>query len=167
MNIRKTSTAILILGASAPALATGDAGAGGAALLTPQIGTIFWTVVTFISLLWLLRRFAWGPLIGAVEAREKSIADTIDAAKSDRSEAETLLQQHRDLLAEARRERAEAVEQGRRDAEAVKAEILDEARKQRDHLLKQTEAQLEAGMSQAPVDLAIGAAEKLLAERLD
>lgn len=148
--------------------------AGGSSLIEPKIGTIFWTVLTFGALVFLLGRFAWKPLLGALGEREKSIRDSIDQARRDREEAESLLAQQRELLEQSRRERAEALSTGRREAETVKAEILEEARKQREKLLQQTEAQVQAGMRQAraelrgvAVDLALSAARKLLSRNLD
>ena len=147
---------------------------GGGALLQPEIGTIFWTLVTFLIMLGILRRFAWNPLLGAIDAREKSIRDALQQADRDREQVEALLKEQRDLVAEARRERAEAVELGKRDAEKIKDEILGKARAQRDQVLKQTEEQVEAGLRKArgelratAVDLAILAAEKLLTRSLD
>lgn len=156
----------------APAAASG--GGGGSSLITPDAGTMFWTFVTFLLLVFLLRRFAWKPLIGALDARESSIQQTMDKAGQDRAEAEKLLQQHRELLDQARRERAEAVAAGQQDAEKLKAEILEEARRQREQLLQQTQAQVAAEMRearadlrQAAVELSISAAEKLLGKNLD
>ena len=151
-----------------------EGGAGGAALLTPKWGTMFWTSVTFVLLLWILGKYAWKPILGAVDAREQSIRDSIDQARKDQEDAASLVDQHRGLLAEARRERAEAVEEGKRDAEKVKAEILDKAREQRDRVLEETQGQIDAGLRKAhfelratAVDLAIQAAEKLLTRNLD
>lgn len=162
----------MLAAATLPALAS--EGGGGAKLVEPQFGTIFWTTVTFIVLVFLLARFAWKPLLGALNERETSIRQSIEQARQDREEAEKLLGEHRDLLGQARRERAEALSTGQRDAEKLKAEILEEARKQREQLLEQTEAQVQAGMRQAraelrtvAVDLAIQAAEKLLTKNLD
>jgi len=158
-----------------PVLASEEGGGGaGAALIQPQIGTVFWTLLTFLILVVLLRLFAWKPLLGALQAREQSIHDSIEHARKDREEAESLIVQHKELLDQARRERAEAVTEGQRDAEKLKAEILDEARKQREQLLAQTQTQVEAGLRQAraelrtvAVDLAIQAAEKLISRNLD
>jgi F-type H+-transporting ATPase subunit b len=143
-------------------------------LIQPQFGTIFWTVVTFVILAVLLGRFAWKPLLAAVEARETGIRDAIEGARRGREEAERLLGEHKAMLDLARKERADAVEAGRRDAERLKAEILDEARKQREQLMKQASAQIEAGLRQAraelkgeAADLAIQAAGKLLGKNLD
>jgi len=170
----KTVAALGAVAACSPSWASSEGGAGGAALLTPQIGTIFWTFLTFIALVFLLGRFAWKPLLGAIDAREQSIRDSFEQSRRDREQAESLLGEHRELLTAARRERAEAVEQGKRDAEKVKAEILDEAKRQRDQVLKDTEAQVEAGVRKAHADLradtvglAILAAEKLLSRNLD
>jgi len=160
-----------LLAASAAAASEGG---GGGSLIEPAMGTMFWTLLTFLLMVVVLGRYAWKPLIAALDAREKSISDTIDRANRDRGEAETLLQQHRDLLDEARRERAEAVAKGQQDADALKAEILDEARKQREQVLEQTRAQVAAELREAraelraaAVDLSIRAAEKLLAKNLD
>jgi F-type H+-transporting ATPase subunit b len=160
--------------AGLPAWASEEGGAGGAALLTPEIGTIFWTFLTFIALVFLLGRFAWKPLLGAIDAREESIRSSFEQARKEREQAESLVSEQRELLTAARRERAEAVEQGKRDAEKVKEEILDEARRQRDQVLKESQAQIDAGLRKAQadlrssaVDLAIQAAGKLLTKNLD
>lgn len=163
--------ALLLASASAHAA---EGGSSSSLLIQPQFGTIFWTVVTFLILSFLLGRFAWKPLLGAVEARESGIRDAIQGAQRDRDEAQRLLEEQRAMLSLARKERAEAVEAGRRDAERLKSEILDEARRQREQLQKQAEAQIEAGLRQAraalrgeATDLAIQAAGKLLERNLD
>lgn len=160
--------------ALASAAARAAEGGAGASLIEPQLGTIFWTTLTFLILVWLLGRFAWKPLLGALQARESAIQSSIDQARADREQAEGLLRQHRELLDQARRERAEAVTAGQRDAEKLKAEILAGARAQREQMLTQTEAQIQAGMRQAraelrevAADLAIQAAGKLLDRTLD
>ena len=154
--------------------ASASEGGAGASLIQPQIGTMFWTTVTFLILVVLLGRFAWKPLLGALEAREKSISGTLEQARKDRESAEALLAEHRQLLDQARRERAEAVVAGQRDAEKLKAEILEQARRERDQVLAQTQTQIQSEMRQArgdlkaaAVDLAIAAAERLLSKNLD
>lgn len=173
VSLRRAAAVTALLFAALPALAS-EGGGGGASLIEPKFGTVFWTLITFIILIVLLARFAWRPLLGALETREKSIQESIDKAREDREQAEQLISRHRELLDQARRERAEAVSEGQRDAEKLKAEILDEARKQREQVLAQTQKQVEAGLRQAraelrgvAVDLAIQAAEKLLTKNLD
>jgi F-type H+-transporting ATPase subunit b len=149
-------------------------GDGGSALINPNLGTIFWTVVTFVIFAFILSRVAWKPLIGALDARETSIRDNLDTAKREREEAQGVLAEHKRLVAGAHRERAAAVAAGQEEAERLKAEILDAARQQREKLLAQTDAQVQAGLRQAKaelrsvaVDLAIQAAGKLLEKNLD
>jgi len=168
-----SSLALLCLLAPATARAA-EGGNSSSLLIQPQFGTIFWTVVTFLILAFLLGKFAWKPLLAAVETRETGIRDAIEGAKREREEAQRLLEEHKAMLNLARKERADAVEAGRRDAERLKAEILDEARRQREQLMKQAETQIDAGLRQAraelkgeAADLAIQAAGKLLGRNLD
>jgi len=155
-------------------LASEGGGISGEALITPQIGTIFWTLVTFILLVFVLKRLAWKPLLDALEARESQIRGDIHQAKQDRDEAQRILEENRQILAQARRERAEAVEAGRRDAERLKEEILENGRSQRDQILAQAQQQIQAEvrgarseLREAATELAIRAAERLLAKNLD
>ena len=168
----------LILASTLSWLPAAAAGGGGAAdgnlLVTPQFGLVFWTLVTFILLLVVLGRFAWKPLLGALNERERSIQESLDNARTEREQAQKLLDEHRELVAQARRERSEAVAAGQRDAERLKAEILEEGRKQREQMLKQTEEQVKAEMRQArselrgvAADLSVRVAEKLLAHNMD
>lgn len=164
----------LALASGSAVASSGGASALGQKLIEPHFGTVFWTLITFILMLVVLRKYAWGPLLSALDAREKSISDSLEQARNEREEAEKLVQEHRDLVSQARRERAEALAEGQRDAEKVRAEILEEARRQREQVLKQTEEQVQSAMSQAraemrgiTADLAIQAAEKLLTKNLD
>ena len=158
----------------ANAASASEGASSGSALIQPQIGTILWTAITFVILMILLGRYAWKPLLAAVDAREKGIRDKLETARQQRDESQKILDEHKALLNQARRERAEAVEAGRRDAERVKGEILEEARRQREQLVAQTETQLAASLRQARAELkgevanlAIQAAGKLLAKNLD
>ena len=175
---RMVCAAVFLTGGWASAFAAegghGDAAPSGSSLITPQVGLIFWTTLTFVILLLLLGRFAWKPLLGAIEARERGIRDALDQARREREEAAALLQQHRELINQARRERAEVVAEGQKDAARLKAEILDEAKKQRELVLQQTEAQVKSMVRQAKeelrgmaADLAIQAAGKLIGRNLD
>lgn len=171
--MRRLITAGMLL-ALASAASASEGGGGGNALIQPQLGTIIWTTATFFILLLLLGRFAWKPLLAAVDAREKGIRDNIELARQQRDESQRILEEHKEILNQARRERAEAVEVGRRDAERIKGEILEEARRQREHLVAQTEDQIAASLRQARLefkgevaDLAIRAAGKLLGKSLD
>ena len=74
-------------------------------------------LVTFIIVLIILRKFAWGPLLSAVEGREKNITNAIESAKRERAEAEKLLSEQKTAIASARQEAAEAVRKTQADME--------------------------------------------------
>lgn len=170
----RLASAIAVFLAGAPVLASETTAAEGNILITPSPGTMIWTVLTFCLLMILLRFVAWKPLLGALESREQAIKGDLDQARKERDDASKLLDEHRALIDQARRERAEAVEAGRKDAERLKEEILAEGRKQRDQLLQQAEAQTAAQVRQAKAelrattaDLALEVAGKLLGRNLD
>ncbi|MFC1660524.1 F0F1 ATP synthase subunit B [Gemmatimonadota bacterium] len=150
----------------------GEEGEGG--LFSINLGLSIWTVVIFVSLLIVLRRFAWGPILSAVEAREKGIQDALDEARTRQAEAEALLEEHRKQLAEARREAQEIIGQGRDAADRLRKDMDTKAREESELLLARARAEIGREKDAAvdairkeSVDLALAAASKLLHEKLD
>lgn len=146
----------------------------GSSLITPDIGTIFWTVVTFVLLAILLGRFAWRPLLAVLEERERTIRESLEQAQKARAEAEETLRRNQEILAAARRETAAIIEQGKREAEALKGEITAQARREAQALVDQGRQQVQHEQRQAMeqlrrqvADLAIQAAERIIARSLD
>jgi F-type H+-transporting ATPase subunit b len=89
-----------------------------------------WSAVTFLIFLFLLGRYAWKPLIAALDAREGQIRGDISAAESARLKAEQMLAEHSKRMAQVQDEIREALAQGRRDAESLKQEIVGQAQKE-------------------------------------
>ena len=146
----------------------------GSSLITPDLGTIFWTVVTFVLLAWILGRFAWKPLLAVLEERERTVKASIEQAERARSEAEEAVRRNQEILAQARRETELIIEQGKREAESLRSEILAQARKEAQDLVEQGKKQVQYEQKQAieqlrgqVADLAIRAAERLIARSLD
>jgi F-type H+-transporting ATPase subunit b len=146
----------------------------GSSLITPEFGTIFWTVVTFVILAALLGRFAWKPLLQILEERERTVKASIEAAERARAESEEILRKNQETLANARRETSAILEQGKRESETLRLEILAQARKEAQDLVEQGKKQVQYEQKQAieqlrrqVADLAIGAAERLIARSLD
>jgi len=171
MRTRTLSAVLVGLAGALPAVASGGEG-GGINLVKPQWGLIIWTSVTFVLLAFL--RVAWKPLLGAIQERERTIADSLEQARRERDEAAGLLDEHRKLIAQAHRERADALDHAQKEAERLKDEILGEARTQKEAILAQTEEQVRASVDQArgelralAVDLAVQAAGKLLQRNVD
>lgn len=96
-------------------------------LLQPEPGLIFWTVVTFAVLLGILWKFAWNPILGALEAREQAIQRTIDDAERLQAQAEAVLEEHKARLAEARAEGNRILDEARQAGERMKSEIMEKA----------------------------------------
>ncbi|HEY0882893.1 MAG TPA: F0F1 ATP synthase subunit B [Archangium sp.] len=137
-------------------------------------GLIIWTWITFIIVLFILRKFAWGPLLSAVDSREKSITNAIESAKRERAEAEKLLAEQKTAIAQARQEAADAVRKTQADMERFREELMDKARKEADSLKADaqraiTEERIKAvaELKAESVKLSIAITEKLLNERLD
>ncbi len=146
----------------------------GSRLITPEFGTIFWTVVTFFILALLLGKFAWRPLLRILEEREKTVRESLDQARRARAEAEETLRRNQEILAGARRETAAIIEQGKRESEGLKGEILAQARKEASEMVEQGRRQVQYEQKQAMeqlrrdvADLAIQAAERLIVRSLD
>lgn len=93
-------------------------------LLTPEIGLVFWTTISFIVLLFLLGKFAWKPILKALENREDSIQTSLDEAKRAREEMMKLTSQNEQILKEARIERESIL----KEAREMKDKIINEAK---------------------------------------
>jgi len=146
----------------------------GLKLITPEVGTIIWTVITFVILAALLGRFAWKPMLQMLEQRETSIKDSLDQAQRARAESEETLKKNQEILNSARRETTAILEQGRREGEEMRAELLAKARKEAQDLVEQGKRQILHEQKQAiqqlrdqVADLAIQGAEHLISKSLD
>jgi F-type H+-transporting ATPase subunit b len=161
----------LLAVAPAPLLAADDNGGGGLFSLDP--GLSLWTIVVFLLVLFILKKYAWGPILGALDAREQGIRSSIDQATQLQAEAESLMAEHRRQLADARRQAQEIVAEGRAAAERLGREIQDKARHEGDRIVERARAEIERERDQAlttvreeAVELALAAASRLLEERL-
>lgn len=106
----------------------GSEGGEGPSLFTGDLGNIIWSLLTFVAVLVVLGKFAWGPILSTLQKREDFIRDSLEQAKRDRQEAEARLKEYEQRLQTARKEATDIVEEGRRDAEVVKHKIEETAR---------------------------------------
>jgi F-type H+-transporting ATPase subunit b len=143
-------------------------------LTSIQVNLMFWTLVIFVILFLLLRRFAFPPIFAAVEAREKALEDAIAGAKRDRDEAARLLEEHRRQIESARGEAQRFIAEGRQTAEKMRADLLEQARREQQEMLERARREIGAERDRAimdlrreAVDLAIAGASKVLEENLD
>ena len=141
--------------------------------VTPEFGLIFWTSITFLVLLFILKKFAWKPILGAVSEREKGIKDALASAVEARKEMENLQADNERILKEARAEREAML----KDARELKNKMIDDAKKdakiEANKLITQAQAAIEAEKKAAIADLksqvaqiSISIAEKVVREEL-
>ncbi|MEZ4417408.1 MAG: F0F1 ATP synthase subunit B [Gemmatimonadota bacterium] len=171
-NLKRTA-AVLALVAWPTALSAQDA-SGWDRLFSVDWGLSFWTVLTFGALLFVLTRFAWKPLLSALDAREARIRATIEDARRLKEESETLLEENRLQLAEARREAQRIVAESREAAERVRKDIEEKARLEGQTLLERARRDIEherdaaiEALRKESVELALSAASKLIQRNLD
>jgi F-type H+-transporting ATPase subunit b len=143
-------------------------------LLSLEPGMLIWTFITFALLLWILKKFAWKPLLGALEGREQRIANNLQQAEDARVSAERLLAEHRALVENSEREARKIVDEAKAAAETLKQTIVDNANEQARQMLDiaRTEIQREKSaaltqLREEVADLAVKAAGKILGEELN
>jgi F-type H+-transporting ATPase subunit b len=141
--------------------------------LTVEFGLMFWTVVVFLLLLLVLKRFAYPALLGAVEARERSLQEQIDQAERNRIESEALLVEHKKLIADARASAQALIAQARTIAEKERTVAMEKTRQEQEDLLDRARRDIISERERAivelrreAVDLSLAAASKLIGERL-
>lgn len=106
-------------------------------------GDIIFQLLMFIVLLALLKKFAWGPLMGIMKQREEHIAGEIDAAEKSRAEAAKLLEEQRNLLKEARSEAQGLLESARKQGDAQREEIIVAARTESERIKEAAQMEIE------------------------
>lgn len=150
-------------------------GAGGPVnLLEPNAGLMVWTLVVFIGLMWVLKKFAFKPLFAAVEERERALTEAIEGAKRDRDAASALLAEQKAQLDASRTQAQQIIADGRAVSEKMRADMLDETRKQQSEMMEQARRDIEgetakaiADLRREAVDLAIAGAGKVIEQNLD
>ncbi len=137
-------------------------------------GMMIWTWITFFAVLILLYKVALKPILSAISEREDSIRTDIEDARRQRDEAEALLEKHRKMVAEADMEAQKMIREAQSLAEKSRAEIVDKAREEAAVLVEKAKMEIEKQKDDAlkslraeVVDLALGAAEKVLLQVVD
>jgi len=93
-------------------------------LVTPDYGLLFWMVLTFLIVLFILKKFAWGPILSSLKEREESIEEALASAQKAREEMDKLQADNEKILAEAREERNKML----KEAKELQQKMIDEAK---------------------------------------
>lgn len=173
----RAASAVATLAVSAMAVAPTPlfaAGGEGGGLFDINPGLSIWATVVFLALLGILWKFAWGPLLAAVDEREDRIQTALDDSAEAREQAQKLLEEHKAQLADARRQANELIAEGKAAGQRLRAEIEEKARAEAQSILESARAEISRERDQAiaelrkeSVDLALAAAGKLLGEKID
>jgi F-type H+-transporting ATPase subunit b len=146
---------------------------GGSFLVSPNVGLMIWTLLVFGISLWILGKYAFPRIAEALDRRQRAIEESIDAAETTRKEAEEILSEYRERLAEARGQADDIVSRARKTGEAAENEIVAEARSKREEMMEQTRRDIEAETRRAiqairaeVADLTVLATEKVARKSL-
>ncbi len=112
-------------------------------MLNTEWGLMVWTLITFGIAVFVLWKFAFGPLQRVIDQRRADIQDSMDAAEQTRAEAQRLLGEYKDTLAKVRGEAEEILQRSRASGEHAKAELLAEAKTQSERVLEKAHEQIE------------------------
>ncbi len=137
-------------------------------------GMMIWTWITFFVVLIILYKVALKPILSTIQNREESMRSDLDEAEKQRSEAEALLEKHKEMIAGAESEAQKIIKENQQLAEKSRQEMIDKAREESDRLIEKAKSEIERQKQTAldslkaeVADLAVGAAEKILLQTLD
>ena len=143
-------------------------------LVTPGFGLLFWMVLTFLVVLYLLKKFAWKPILGSLKEREDSIEEALRSADKAREDMTQLQANNEKILAEARHERDQML----KDAREVKEKMIEEAKEkaglEAEKMINSAKQSIEnektaaiEEMKKSIAAMSIQIAEKILKQQLD
>ena len=142
-------------------------------LVQADRGLFVWTILTFLGLLSLLAKFAWRPLLQALESRQELIRKSLDDAQEAKHELERLNQESAQITRNARVEADSIITQTRSDGERLREELLQKARAEADTIVKNAERQIQLETARAlqqiryeAADLSVMIASKLIQRNL-
>lgn len=138
-------------------------------LVQPDPGLYIWTIVTFLVLLVLLAKFAWGPLLDALEKRQDAIRKSLDDARQAKEELQRLQAESARILAEARNEAAGIISSTRADAARFADEMKQKARSDAEGIVRNAQREIDNQTARAvqsirreAIDLSVAVATKIL-----
>ncbi len=143
-------------------------------LLDPHSGLIIWTIITFLVVLFVLKKFAWPQLLAALDEREQRISDALATAEQARQEAEEVLREHRQKLTAADEEARKIVAEAREAGAHVRQRIVSQAREEAERMIDQARTSIKsekrtavAELRRETANLAVQAAGVLIDANLD
>ena len=137
-------------------------------------GLLAWTVLTFVLLLVVLKKVAWGPILDALEARENEIKDALNAAEKAREEAERVSSDYEDAIRKAQAEAQQIISDAKTAGEKVKLDLEAIASVKADEIIEKAKTQIDAErvkviseIKTVAVEISLSAAAKVIERNLD
>ena len=142
-------------------------------LITPGLGLVFWTAITFLCLLFILKKFAWKPILDSVNEREDGIKNALASAEDAKKEMQNLNASNEQLLKDARAERDALMKDAREIKDKMISDAKEEAKEVTSKLIENAQASIEqekqaalAELKKQVADLSIGIAETVIKKEL-
>jgi len=142
-------------------------------LITPGLGLVFWTAITFLCLLFILKKFAWKPILDSVNEREDGIKNALASAEDAKKEMQNLNASNEQLLKDARAERDALMKDAREIKDKMISDAKEEAKEVTSKLIENAQVSIEqekqaalAELKKQVADLSIGIAETVIKKEL-
>lgn len=142
-------------------------------LLTPDIGLMVWSFVLFFLLLFILRKFAWKPILSAVKNREETIENSLKAAQEAKNEMESLTAKNEELLQQAKIERDKLLKEAKEKRDEIVDKAKDQANDEAKKLIESARISIQKEkeisfqkLKKEVVGIALTAAEKIIRKEL-
>lgn len=143
-------------------------------LLTPGLGLIIWTLLAFVIVYLILKKYAWPSIIGGLKKREQSIADSLATAERVKAEMAELKSENEELLAQAREERAQLLKEAREIKDKIIGEAKEQAKTEAAKIISESQAAINTQKMAALTDvknqvgkMVIEISEKILRRELE
>ena len=137
-------------------------------------GLLAWTVLTFVLLLVVLKKVAWGPILDALDTRENEIKDALNAAEKAREEAERISSDYEDSIRKAQAEAQQIISDAKTAGEKVKLDLETVANKKADEIIEKAKAQIDtervrviSEIKTVAIEISLSAAAKVIEKNLD
>jgi F-type H+-transporting ATPase subunit b len=143
-------------------------------LISVTPGLMIWTIICFLIALFVLKRYAFGPIQNIIEERRAAIQRSMEAADEARDEAQRLLEEHKKLIAEARGQGEAILAEARKTRESMEQRMREETEAERQRRLEETRKEIAAETARAleqiraeVADLTLEAASRVVGRTLD
>ena len=143
-------------------------------LMAIRLNLMLWTLVIFLILFYILKRWAFPAILGAVERREQALQEALESARKDREEAQRLVEEQRRRIEEVRGDAQRIIAEGRAVAEKMRSDLMEQTHQEQQAMLERARREIEtekeravAQLRRETVNLAIAGASKVIEQNLD